>query len=141
MLRDRKGASEDGCMVIVAILACLFTFSAIYYDITVKEPERKRLAKEAALKAQIEAEARAVPVANKAAPTPETQPKRFSAEFHGEFFGGFQNHVRQIFILTDNQTGYKYLAVTGCGVSELRLEEYQVKEGKNTVTKTKTEEE
>lgn len=50
----------------------------------------------------------------------ESGNKRFSAVFHGEFFGGYQGNVRQIFIITDSVTGVEYLTVTGCGTTELR---------------------
>ena len=59
-----------------------------------------------------------------------TSPDRFRVESHGGFSGGYGNHEREILILTDTQTGIQYLAVTGCGTTELR----QVKQRKKTVT-------
>lgn len=44
---------------------------------------------------------------------------RFTAVAHGYFNGGFENHKREIFIVTDNETGKKYLTITGAGVTEL----------------------
>jgi hypothetical protein len=51
--------------------------------------------------------------------TAEKVNKRFSAEFHGEFSGGYNNNIRSIFIIKDNQTKKEYLAITGCGTTEL----------------------
>ena len=85
------------------------------------DSENARLAEQAA---------KAVPVANKTIQA-EANTKRFSAEFHGEFRGGYDNNIRHIFIITDSETETKYLAITGCGVSELR----SAPDGKNHVTK------
>ena len=49
----------------------------------------------------------------------EASDKRFSAEFHGEFRGGYDNNIRHIFVITDAQTRKQYLAITGCGTTEL----------------------
>lgn len=68
-----------------------------------------------------EQEQRRVPVADQTAQA-ESGSKRFRAAFHGEFFGGFDNNVRQIFVITDTSNGTQYLTITGCGVTELRTE-------------------
>jgi len=81
-------------------------------------------------KMRAEQAAKAVPVANKTIQA-EANTKRFSAEFHGEFRGGYDNNIRYIFIITDSETKTKYLAITGCGVSELRSEP----DGKSYITK------
>lgn len=44
---------------------------------------------------------------------------RFAVERHGRFRGGYGDHVREIFIITDKRTRKAYLAITGCGVSEI----------------------
>jgi hypothetical protein len=49
----------------------------------------------------------------------ESANKRFSAEFHGEFRGGYNDHIRHIFVITDAQTRKQYLSITGCGTTEL----------------------
>lgn len=49
----------------------------------------------------------------------EASDKRFSAEFHGEFRGGYNDNIRHIFVITDAQTQKQYLAITGCGTTEL----------------------
>lgn len=54
--------------------------------------------------------------------TAEKVNKRFSAEFHGEFRGGYGSHIRAIFIIKDNKTQKEYLAITGCGTTELNSE-------------------
>lgn len=60
-----------------------------------------------------------IKVANKIV-TPEKTDKRFTAEYHGRFNGGYDNHERAIFIIKDRQTNVEYLAITGCGMTELR---------------------
>lgn len=57
--------------------------------------------------------------------------KRFKADFHGEFNGGFGNNPRHIFVITDTITGVEYLAITGCGTTELRVK----KENDRNITK------
>lgn len=57
--------------------------------------------------------------------------KRFKADFHGEFNGGFGNKPRHIFVITDTITGVEYLAITGCGTTELRVK----KENDRNITK------
>ncbi len=55
---------------------------------------------------------------------------RFTAESQGAFKAGYGDHTREILLITDTRTGKKYLAVTGCGVTEL----WQETEGKHTRT-------
>jgi hypothetical protein len=62
--------------------------------------------------------------------------------FEGEFNAGYNSNLRQVFTLTDQQTGYKYLAITGCGVSELYDTQREIKTGrrtKETIHETKEE--
>ena len=113
----------------------------IYMDTYYWGPKKAAELVEAAKHAAIVAEAKKVEVSNKVEPKAEAGKKRFSAEFYGEFTGGFQDNKRSIFIVKDSQTGVEYLAITGCGVSELRTEQYTVQQGKSTVTKTRTVEE
>jgi hypothetical protein len=61
---------------------------------------------------------------------PGTAPDRFTVESHGGFNAGYDHNTREIMIVTDTQTGIQYLAVTGCGTTELR----RVQRGKTTVT-------
>jgi hypothetical protein len=61
---------------------------------------------------------------------PGTAPDRFTVESRGGFHAGYDENVREIMIVTDTQTGIQYLAVTGCGTTELR----RVQRGKVTVT-------
>lgn len=48
-------------------------------------------------------------------------PERFSATSYGRFNGGgmYDSRPREIFIIKDNETGVEYLAITGCGTSQL----------------------
>lgn len=52
-----------------------------------------------------------------------TNVKRFKVESFGEFYGGYGNNRREIFIVTDTETSVQYLAITGCGTTQMR-EEY-----------------
>jgi uncharacterized protein YcfL len=45
--------------------------------------------------------------------------KRFSVESQGGFNAGYSNHEREILIITDTETGKKYLGITGVGVTEM----------------------
>lgn len=56
---------------------------------------------------------------------------RFRVTSHGSFKAGYDNNVREIIVIEDTTTGVQYLAVTGCGTTEL----VRVKSGKSTVTK------
>jgi hypothetical protein len=127
-------------VVVVVIFVVLILFGrSIYQDVWIDGPIKAKEAAIAAEKAKQAAEIRAVPVENKTQVAEAG--KRFVAEFHGEFFGGFQNNKRDIFIVRDNQTGQSYLAITGCGVSELRTEQYTVRSGKTSQTRTRVVEE
>lgn len=53
----------------------------------------------------------------------EEGPLRFTVEANGFFHGGYENHKREIFVITDRRTGKEYLAITGAGVTELWTEE------------------
>jgi hypothetical protein len=58
--------------------------------------------------------------------TPEQKPiyddtGRFTVHSFGRFYGGFDNNEREIFIITDTTTKKQYLAITGCGTTELKL--------------------
>lgn len=44
---------------------------------------------------------------------------RFKIESQGSFNAGHNNNKREILLITDSETGKRYLAVTGCGVSEM----------------------
>lgn len=59
---------------------------------------------------------------------------RFGVERFGEFRGGFGNHVREILVVHDRATGRDYLAITGCGATELWTETHRT--GKQTHTRT-----
>ena len=133
--------NDDKFLIGVFGVLLIGTAVFIYIQATVWGPAEQAKRAEEAKQAAIIAEAKAVPVANKAEPKAEAAKKRFTAEFHGEFSGGWGNHVRAVYVVKDNQTGVEYLAITGCGTTELKTEQYQVKEGKSTVTKTRTVEE
>ena len=55
-------------------------------------------------------------------PAEQTATKRFTAEYQGKFNAGYGSHERAILVITDTTTGRKYLAITGCGVTELFTE-------------------
>lgn len=59
---------------------------------------------------------------------------RFTVAFQGRFAAGYGDHNRDILLLTDTQTGHQYLAVTGCGVSELWTESRRSGKTSHTVT-------
>jgi len=65
---------------------------------------------------------RKITVENKMVVAEEGTKKRFKAEFHGEFRGGYEDNPRHIFVITDSVSGVEYLAITGCGTTELRKE-------------------
>jgi len=128
---------DDDVRVLVVstlILSCLIGLSL--YDTYYWKPIRDRKIQEEIKKQEAIKELRTVNIVNRTAPA-EFQTKRFVAEFHGEFNGGFQNNLRQIFIqnnlrqifiIKDMQENTEYLAITGCGVSELRTT--RIKSGK-----------
>lgn len=62
---------------------------------------------------------------------------RFSIEYQQSFWAGFGDNIRSVLILTDKKTGRQYVAITGCGVSELRTE--TVHSGETTTTRTAEE--
>lgn len=49
-------------------------------------------------------------------------PKRFEVDSYGYFRAGYQSNTREILIIKDKDTGNYYLAITGCGVTELHTE-------------------
>ncbi len=55
--------------------------------------------------------------------------KRFTVEHQLYFTGGYNNNQREVFIVTDTQTGIQYLAITGCGTTEL----HTARSGKSTI--------
>lgn len=112
-------------VVLTLILSCLIGLPL--YDTYYWKPIRDRKIQEEIKKQEAIKELRTVNIVNRTAPA-EFQTKRFVAEFHGEFNGGFQNNLRQIFIIKDMQENTEYLAITGCGVSELRTT--RIKSGK-----------
>ena len=57
--------------------------------------------------------------------------KRFKVVSHGMFEAGYRSNQREILIITDTKTNRQYLAITGCGVTELILKH----EGDQTVTR------
>lgn len=127
------GEKDFGCTVVL-VFALSLIMGLMGYDWYYWEPEREkaRLAEE---RKQSELkEMRAVPVANRAISAENSNSKRFVAEFYGEFNGGYQNNIRQIFVIKDNNTSAEYLAITGCGVTELR--DIRVRSGKTTKTVT-----
>ena len=118
------------------VLTLLVVVGLAAYDSSVNGPIRAKAQKEAEIKQWKDWNDKQVPIIPQA-----EQVKQFSAEFKGEFSGGFQNHVRQIFVLTDGQTGRKYLTITGCGVTELYRETREEKVGRNKRLVTETKEE
>ncbi len=54
--------------------------------------------------------------------TPPEKGTRFNVQSQGAFEAGYGNHPREILILTDTKTGKQYLAVTGCGTTEMHTE-------------------
>jgi hypothetical protein len=52
----------------------------------------------------------------------EKAPERFEVTSYGSFQAGYDNNKREILILKDKNSGKEYLAITGCGVSELHQE-------------------
>lgn len=48
-------------------------------------------------------------------------PNRFSVASYGTFWAGgpYSNKQREILVVKDKETGVEYLAITGCGTSEL----------------------
>ena len=51
-----------------------------------------------------------------------SNPGRFTVASYGTFCAGYSNNVREILIVTDTKTKKQYLAITGCGTTELRTE-------------------
>ena len=73
-----------------------------------------------------------VPRVEKGIPRPvEKTTTRFTVESQCKFDAGYGDNVREVLIVTDTQTGHRYLAITGCGVTELHKETT----GKVTVTR------
>src|SRR5262245_39653768 len=50
---------------------------------------------------------------------PAQKAGRFKIESHGIFRAGYQNNEREIMVITDSETGVQYLAVTGCGTTQI----------------------
>ena len=48
--------------------------------------------------------------------------QRFTVMSYGEFRAGFEGNIREIVIVTDTETGHKYIGITGVGITELRSE-------------------
>lgn len=138
----RNRGYVSGSDLLVGFLILMFTILAIF-DAAYWKPQRDAREAENRKREQAIAEARKVNVMDRMELKAEVSSKRFTAEFYGEFNGGFQNHVRQIFIVTDTlaSPSRQYLAITGCGVTELFTEEYTVREHDRTVTKVRTVEE
>lgn len=145
---NRGGALSDMLfsMAILALFVVLIIMG-LAHDKTTIDAQQAQQAHQAQLKLQNQ-----IPITPKPplldiplyaeAPTTSTPSKRFSLQFEGEFNAGHQNNLRQVFTLTDHITGYKYLAITGCGVSELLTTSREVKTGrrtKETVYETKEE--
>ena len=49
-------------------------------------------------------------------------PGRFTVASYGTFDAGLHNNTREILIVTDTKTHKQYLAITGCGTTELYTE-------------------
>lgn len=64
-------------------------------------------------------------------PTAELNSSRFSVVSAGWFEAGKEGNMREILIITDNETKQTYMGITGVGVTELR----KVSNGKNSVLK------
>lgn len=62
---------------------------------------------------------------------------RFEVVSYATFEAGYNDNKREILVITDTDTGRQYLAVTGCGTTEL----HTVTERHGNVTTTRTEEE
>lgn len=76
------------------------------------------------------------------APAEGPRPERFRIELQGRFNAGFDNHRRDILILTDTTNGHKYLGITGVGITELWTEDTTttaVQADGNVTTTTSTE--
>lgn len=83
-----------------------------------------------------------LPVARAAKNQVEKGPLRFTVEAQGYFEGGYGGHKREIFIVTDRETGKQYLSITGAGVTELWTETTMKTDSKgNTSLSTETVEE
>lgn len=61
-------------------------------------------------------------VQNKVSKAIEARSPRFICTSYGSFHGGYGDHEREIFIITDSKSGKQYLAVTGTGVAEIFTE-------------------
>lgn len=55
-----------------------------------------------------------------------TESSRFEIYSYGEFKAGYNNNNREILIIRDTETKKEYIAITGCGVTEV------VRKGKTT---------
>lgn len=56
---------------------------------------------------------------------------RFLVQSYGKFEAGYGSNEREILVITDTASKIQYLAITGCGTTELRT----VTEGETTVTR------
>lgn len=74
-----------------------------------------------------------VPQLKKEVPIPAEKvlSTRFTVESQGRFDAGYGSNTREILIITDTKTKRQYLAITGCGTTELMQETV----GKTTITK------
>ena len=59
---------------------------------------------------------------------------RFAIEAQTRFRAGFNDNIRDILIITDRKSGHRYLAITGCGITELRQETRRSGKTSTTVT-------
>jgi hypothetical protein len=60
---------------------------------------------------------------------PEGLDARFTVRRAGAFRAGYDSHKREMLVIRDEATGIEYLAITGCGATELR----ERRVGKNRV--------
>jgi hypothetical protein len=67
-------------------------------------------------------------------PAQQVEGARFDVEQHGTFRAGHENAVRQIIIVTDKETGQKYLGITDCSL--VRLQAQKNAETVNTILDT-----
>jgi hypothetical protein len=62
-------------------------------------------------------------VTPRVATTNEVAKPRFVVTSQGKFQAGYENSVREIFIITDTKTGEEYLGVTDASIIRRRVEE------------------
>lgn len=60
--------------------------------------------------------------------TTEDTSQRFEVYSYGEFNAGYGNNKREILVVKDTKTDVEYLAITGCGTTELITETHVVGE-------------